>query len=184
MNRRELIRYTALATGAAVCSPLLSALLSGCTTHVDDSVAYTPIFFSKEDFNLVEELVDVILPKTDSPAASEVGVHKTIDLLAGTVYREKEKENFRKQVDALLKFLKESHLDELDEKERLALLQNISESSAYDVRAGLLSVRQQAVAFYLSAQEIATGYLNYLPVPGKYEACIPVEETGNKAWAI
>jgi len=33
-------------------------------------------------------------------------------------------------------------------------------------------------------EEIATNYLNYLPVPGAYEGCITLESVGGKAWAI
>ena len=33
MNRREILQYTAWATGAAVGAPLLSVVLSGCQTE-------------------------------------------------------------------------------------------------------------------------------------------------------
>ena len=47
-----------------------------------------------------------------------------------------------------------------------------------------LNFKQQTVAYYLSTEEVATKFLTYLPVPGKYEACITVEEAGGKAWAL
>jgi len=45
-------------------------------------------------------------------------------------------------------------------------------------------IRQQTISYYLSTEEINTKYLNYLPVPGKYQPCISLEEAGGKAWAI
>ncbi len=45
-------------------------------------------------------------------------------------------------------------------------------------------VKQQTIAYYLASEEISTKYLNYLPVPGEYKACIPLSEVGGKAWAI
>lgn len=45
-------------------------------------------------------------------------------------------------------------------------------------------IKQQTIAYFLSTEEISTNHLNYLPVPGKYEACISLESVGGKAWAI
>ena len=54
MKRRDLLRYTALATGAAVSAPLASILLSGCKPDVvaNDS-DYQLKFFAQEKFTLV-----------------------------------------------------------------------------------------------------------------------------------
>jgi len=51
-------------------------------------------------------------------------------------------------------------------------------------KAALLDIKQQAVAYYLSTKEIATNYLNYLPIPGEYEPCISLESVNGKVWAI
>lgn len=45
-------------------------------------------------------------------------------------------------------------------------------------------IRQQTIAYFLSTEEICMNHLNYLPVPGKYEACISLASVGGKAWAI
>ena len=73
MKRRDLLKYTALATGAAVSAPLASVLLSGCKPDiVANDLDYELKFFDEEQLALVRQLVDVILPKTASPSASEV----------------------------------------------------------------------------------------------------------------
>ena len=185
MNRRELLRYTALATGAAVCSPLLSALLSGCATKEAAADAeYVPQFFTPDEFSTVRELVDVILPETDTPSASAVGVHRMMDTLVGVAYRPQHKEDYRRKIDALLAYLGENDFDSLNQQQRLELLQSVSQSADQQLKFAFLEFKQQTIALYLKTEEIGKNHLNYLPVPGKYEPCIALKDVNNKAWAL
>lgn len=188
MNRRDLIKYTAVLTGSAVCTPLLSAILSGCTSEgVKNNSGDNLNFFSNEDFKLVKTLVDVVLPRTDSPSASEVSVHKIIDTLVGTAYRSKELESYKTRFASFVKYLKKNDFESTGVDQKLEILKSLSssnDSSLDDAKSGFLEFKQQTVALYLSTEKIAKTYLNYLPVPGKYEACITLEEVGNKAWAL
>lgn len=181
MKRREVLRYTAYATGAAISAPLLSSILSGCT-EIDDSLDGQQ-FFGKRDFEFVKNLADTILPKTDSPSASEVGVHTTIDAMVGTVYNKKDRAAYKKGFSSLVAHL--GNFPDLDAKEKLELLQNLEEGNASDdVRKAYTDFKQQTIAYYLSTEKIGKNYLNYLPVPGDYESCISLDEVGGKAWAL
>lgn len=185
MNRRTILQYTAYATGAVVGAPLVSVLLSGCQAEVVDN--YQPVFFNEEEFGLVKNLVDLILPKTDSPAATEVGVHQMIDNMVSKVYTVEQQTDFRTGFEALSKYLTEAGFEKMKADKQLALLQQLDvskEESLKAVRAAFLDLKQQTIAYYLSTEEIAMNYLNYLPVPGEYLPCISLEEAGGKAWAI
>ena len=192
MNRREVLRYTAFATGAAVCSPLLGSILSGYTVDVvDNSVDFELKFFSEMEFAEIRDLIDTILPKTDSPAATEVGVDKMIDSMVGTVYGEEDRAGYKERFTLLINYLnKESgskEFAELEVNEKIELLQNLDRSQDDELRAArraYLEIKQQTIAYYLSTEEIGKKYLNYLPIPGEYEACIPLSDVGGKAWAL
>lgn len=189
MNRRTILKYTALATGAAVGAPLMSVILSGCQSDAAQGLTdnYQPKFFGKEEFGLAKNLVDLILPKTDSPSASEVGVHQIIDNMIGRVYTEQQKEDFKKGFAALMEHLKQAGFQKQKPEGQLKLLQNLdvaTDEKSKPARDAFLNFKQQTIAFYLSTEEIGTKYLNYLPVPGKYEPCISLEEAGGKLWAI
>ena len=192
MERREVLKYTALLTGAAVSAPLWSALLSGCDAAPNENAATDQLqFFNREEFVLLAGVIDLILPKTDSPSASDVGVHYTIDGMVGTVYQEEDKAGFRKGFDALAGYLNSATegkgLLSRETSEQLNLLQQLEsskEEGLEEARNAFLDLKQQAIAYYLSTKEIATKYLTYLPVPGVYKACISVEEAGGKAWAL
>ena len=192
MNRREILKLTALATGVAVSAPLLSTLLSGCQTTLPDQDAdYELAFFNQKEFSLVRDLVDTILPKTDSPAASEVGVHRMIDNMVGKVYVGEDQSNYRKGFTALYNHLAgeavKNPFAKMEAKDKLATIKGINDSTDEAMKVtkqALLDLRQQTVAYYLSTEEIAKNYLTYLPVPGEYQPCITVEQAGGKAWAL
>ena len=184
MNRREILKYTAMMTGVAVSGPLLSSILAGCTTPTESLTDFQPKFFSNDDFNVVHSLVDTILPKTDSPAASEVGVDQTIDTIIDQVYTQEQKDAYSKRFSSFIDYLNKENFLDANEEEKLAILKKSDSSKQEAVRKAYLDFKQQTISFYLSSEEIGEKYLNYLPVPGAYEACISLESVGGKSWSI
>lgn len=180
MERRELIKLITFATGGALAIPLSSSLLVACKqVEKQEEIDYVLQFFNKEDFLLIKDLVDVILPKTDSPSASELGVHKMIDTIIGSVYTVEEKTVFADEFSALKNYLIEGN--------QIEALQNLSKSTDLNddnAKSAFLSLKQQTIAYYISTEEISKNHLNYLPVPGEYKPCIPLSEVNGKAWAI
>lgn len=185
MKRRTLLKYTSLATGAAVGAPLMGILLSGCQPEVVDN--YVPTFFTPEEYGQVKALLDLILPKTDSPSATEVGVQQIMDKMLAEVYTAEEQTEFREGYLALSTHLAEAGFFKMKKEKQLAFLKILGQSEdelLEKAKAAFVDLKQQAIAYYLSTKEVATQFLNYLPVPGKYEPCISVAEVGGKAWAI
>ena len=184
MDRRDILRYTALATGAAIAFPSSALIFSGCKPDITTAKALS--FFSNDEIELTKQIIDVILPKTDSPSASEVGVHLMIDNMVGKSYDEDNKSKYRSAFDALKKYLIEQEFDQAQDDQRLDILNQLynNHDIAKPLKDAFLELRQQTIASYLSTEEIGTNYLNYLPVPGEYEACIDLASVNNKAWAI
>lgn len=182
MERRELIKLVSLATGSLLSAPLMGSLIVGCKGDISvDDQNYQLLFFEQKDFSLVQKLVDIILPKTDSPSASEVNVHKTIDLMIGTVYKPEQRRQY------LVHFFKLKEYLESSKKEDLITLNTLSKSDDDRdklAKKALMDLKQQTIAYYLSTEVIAKNHLNYLPIPGKYEACISLDEVNGKAWAL
>lgn len=180
MERRELIKLVTLATGAALAVPLTSSLLTACkkVAPVED-LNYTTQFFNEQDFSLAQNLLNFILPKTESPSAVDVGVHQIMDTMVGTVYSPEQKEKFSKQF-AVLK----TYCNSETQLEQLKGIVTSTEEKDQMAKSAFLEFKQQTIAYYLSTEEIATNYLNYLPVPGTYESCISLESVGGKAWAL
>jgi len=192
MKRRDILKYTALATGAAISAPLLTSILSGCNTATVAKLPdYKPVFFEQGEFSVLSTLVDTILPKTDSPSAAALGVQNIIDTIVGTVYKEEERAKYKTNFSALLQYFNQGKetidFDSIKDKislENLKQLYGDTAETSEAARAALKNIKQQTVAFYLSTEEIGKNYLNYLPVPGTYEPCIQLKDVGGKAWSI
>ena len=187
MERRAILKYTALVTGAAISAPLASSLLVACQAdrgNANDPKQKEFYFFGSDDFELVSKIVDIILPETDSPSATQVGVHKMMDQMLGLVYTKDDQEDYQQQLDGLKSYLKEMKFSASSSKDGLEILRNLENSTNNEAnKEAFLNLKQQTIAYYLSMEEIGTKFLNYLPVPGEYEACISAESVGNKIWA-
>lgn len=189
MKRRDVLKYAA---SAVMGAPLLSTVLFG-STSIPASIlsAYNPIFFSQKQLSLVKAISDTILPKTDSPAASEVGIPEKIDSMIPVIHTKDEQQNF---INAFKKL--ESHIakeangedfSKLSEDDRFKILQSINNSYSAELEPArwvLWNLKGKTVDYYRKTQTIATEFLNYLPIPGYYDPCISLTELGGKAWAI
>jgi len=96
MDRREAIQKTMLALGYALSAPALTGVLNGCKAKPE--LAYVPDFFTPAQAMLVSELAEIILPRTSTPGAKDVGVPGFIDSMLKEVYDKKEQERFLKGI--------------------------------------------------------------------------------------
>ena len=78
MERRSALKNMGLAFGYAVATPTLLSLLQSCKNK-PAYAEWTPSFLDKEQGYAMAQTLDVILPKTDTPSATEVNVHVFID---------------------------------------------------------------------------------------------------------
>src|SRR5690606_532829 len=99
-----------LSLGYVVAIPTLISIVQSCKKERE--LEWTPDFFTPEQGAVLIQLVDIILPKTDTPSASEVQVHLFIDRLTDQV-AEKSKQDFMKMsMDKFIeKALKDSGKD-------------------------------------------------------------------------
>ena len=77
MDRRIALKNMGLALGYTVATPTIISLMQSCQQETGPD--WTPVFFSPEQGAVIMQLADLILPKTDTPSATEVGVHTFLD---------------------------------------------------------------------------------------------------------
>lgn len=185
MNRREMLKYTALLTGGTVSASFATVFLSGCSAPAKESSELH--FFDPDQFDLVSLLADTILPRTDSPSATDVNVHNTIDTMIGLVFDLEFKSYFKNQWDALEIYLNARNFKQLEQSGRVEILLELERNrlnEAESARRAYMELKQQMIAYYLTTEKIGKEHLNYVPIPGDYEPCISVEDVNNRAWAI
>jgi hypothetical protein len=83
MERRVALKNMGLAFGYTVAAPTLLGIVQSCSSK--KVLDWTPEFFSKDEGTVLHTLVDILLPKTDTPSATEVNVHMFIDKFANEV---------------------------------------------------------------------------------------------------
>src|SRR5215467_225793 len=85
IQRREILRILAMAAGVAAF-PGFSKWSFACgharsLLQIRPAI-YTPLFFSTAEYAVVEQLIEIIIPRDETPGASEAGVAEFIDLMA------------------------------------------------------------------------------------------------------
>jgi len=87
VERREILRYIGIAAAAA-SFPGFSRWAFACpqdhpepTALEPHAKAYRPLFFSTDEFRMVEHLAEMIIPEDDTPGARRAGVAEFIDFM-------------------------------------------------------------------------------------------------------
>jgi|SaaInl59LU_5_DNA_1037362.scaffolds.fasta_scaffold01547_6 hypothetical protein len=191
MNRREILKFAASLTGSAIIAPLSVNLLTNLTANSSANLAgkgsLTQLaFFTPEQFTLITHIMDVILPRTDSPSASDVKTNWIMDNMFNTVFEDKYKMRFIKNLKLLQTHLAKQHFSNESSSSQLAILLELEtapKEQRDNVHRAFTDIKQQTISYYLATETIAEQHLNYLPIPGAYTACVSLEEVGGKAWA-
>ena len=199
MNRRELIQRVAMLMGGAISAPAVLGVLSGCSPK--PSVGWHPQFLSTAEGAVVEDVAELILPRTDTPGARDVGVPAFIDVILKDAYPAEDQARFvsgLKDFDAAAQRAHGKPFLELPQAQRLAFLQKVHDEAAIAEKSQAdndVPVSQRKRPFVLMMKELtllgffvskvgATQVLQYVAVPGGFQACIPVAQAGNgKQWA-
>ncbi|MEJ1221640.1 gluconate 2-dehydrogenase subunit 3 family protein [Sediminicola sp. 1XM1-17] len=107
MDRRIALKNIGLSLGYVVAVPTLVSLVQSCKDK--PAMEWAPSFLTKDQGAALMNLVDLILPKTDTPSATEVNVHMFIDKFAYEVMEPKQQEFFKMSMGNFLdKALKDS----------------------------------------------------------------------------
>jgi len=139
MDRRKALKNMGLALGYTVATPTLISLVQSCKT--EPVITWTPEYFTKEEGNAITTLVDIILPRTDTPSASEVKVDIFIDRFADKVM-EKEQQNFLKM--SMSKFMDKALADSGKEK-----IEDLTSGNLEPVLAAALKVSKEDEVTYM-----------------------------------
>ncbi len=133
MDRRKALRNMGLALGYTVATPTLIGIVQSCKKEA--VLTWVPEFLTKAEGFVLTQLVDIILPKTDTPSASELQVHMFIDRFAKEAM-EKDQQDFFKM--AMGKFVDKAIKDSGSEK-----MENLSPEALESALATALKVTKE-----------------------------------------
>jgi gluconate 2-dehydrogenase gamma chain len=228
MNRRELLQRVAILMGGAISAPAVLGVLNGCSRQPGTS---PPLVLDEAQRAIIAEVAEIIIPRTDTPGAKDVGVPQFIESMLQDALSGEDRESFLSGLQDFEAQAQRAHgkpFLELSQPQRVAFAQGVHDSALAEVKArrqqrrgweeleqkgtmpvgALRSIKKQLTTmlhgdahrsvrpFILTMKELsllgfftsavgATQILQYLPVPGRLQACIPLSEAGNgKTWAL
>jgi hypothetical protein len=191
MDRRKALRSIGTGIGAIAVTPSVVSLFQSC-----QSVAtYTPVFISENDFKIVSNLMEIIIPKTDIPGAIELKLPEFVDAYIDAVWDEKRKTDFK---EAWTAFISSSNkaagkenandLSTADWDAQLAkYLKPGNDVPADETLASQFAnqLRSITVNAFKTNEFIGEEVLAYAPIPGEQKGCVDLmEATGGKAWSL
>ncbi len=145
------------------------------------TTARAPTFLSASELARVAVLVDMLLPETDSPAATAAGTHEFVDEALGACASPKQQAAFRSGLASLAA----DGFDSMSARERLAWLQRRAAADVvlpYD-ESFFKILKDYTLTGYFHSEIGATRALAYERVPGGFQGDIALA-ADQKAWAI
>jgi hypothetical protein len=199
MKRRDALKNLGLAAGFALTAPSILGLLQSCT---NTELTWTPIYFTNDEKEVVVNLVDILLPKTeDTPSATEVNVPQFIDKYIAEVLETEDQEFIRNSFTAIIATLKpttKTNIKDVTTAQYTALLDvhllvkgDVDKDRLLNLEAlqptkneFLNHLKYLTITAYVTAEEIGENVLMYDPIPTAYYSGDLQEISGGKSSSL
>ena len=182
ITRREALKRAAVVLGAALSPSILAGALRA---QADSPVAAKARYLSQKQFETLSAISERILPRTDTPGASDVGVPAFIDLMYGEYMTPDETRTLTSglaEVETLSTVQHKRGFAQLPGTEQDSLLKEIAVASEKKERTFFHLIRELTVVGYFTSEPVGKKVLHYDPIPGRFDACVPLAEVGNVNW--
>lgn len=163
-SRRTLLKQLAVITAGVALAPSLV----GCTP--EPSLLFKNLAVTKDQEDLMSTLVRLLIPKTGTPGAEELGVK---DFCAKMIDDCLTKGDQEKLARGLADFAK--GFPQNGEAEQLAFLTTLDESEEdKDVNYFFNTMKHLTIRGYTSSEYFLTNVQGYKMIPGAFKGCVPV----------
>ena len=179
MDRRKAIKNTGLLFGGMAFSTITLSQLSSCQSTATGAAAWKPSFLSVEQGQILRTVADILIPTTDTPGALDAGVPELIDqYILNNTDEEGQQEiqgAFKGFLDSCQSALGKAFSDCTPE-EQLSFLQKMEKQESESNGPAILRNMKGMIyrSFFTSKEGMEL--LGYEPIPGDYQACVPISE--------
>jgi len=171
MNRRESLKGLGLFAAGTFVAPSVLADFARAAASIGEGSSWTPVFVPMRQASLLAELVETIIPATDTPGARDALVHVFVDLFVKDCYPKERQDVFSKGLDSL-----ESTFLGLTAAQRTELLAGLErESLEKNVPADqsfVRSLKAMTLLGYFNSKAGVTSSTSYSQSPGPFKGCI------------
>jgi hypothetical protein len=199
MNRRDALARVAILMGGAVIGG--DYFLTSCSSPSEEKTGkgtakatkQYKALLSQEQVAYLNEVGETILPTTATPGAKAADVGSFMAVMVRDCYKPEDQQIFMKGLTDLEQASKKQNgkgFLESNAAQRTALLTALdAEQKNYGKTKTLEApnhyfrmIKELTMLGYFTSEVGSTKALRYLPVPGKYEGCVPYKK-GDRAWA-
>lgn len=127
---------------------------------------------------LLGEIVETIIPETDTPGAKSLNVHHFVHRMIQDCYGEEAQHILAKgllTVDEIAKGAFNKTFPEGDAQQRTAVMAHIQVSEDAAVQQFIQLIKNLTMQGYLNSEYVLTHILDYNMAPGFYHGCVPVK---------
>ena len=185
MNRRDALQHIALLLGGTVVGG--QAFLLGCKSETGKEQGFTA-----DDIAYLNEIADTILPTTKTLGAKAANVGQFMTVMVNDCYEEKDQKTFKDGMDKINELSKKDYSKnfmDIAPQDRLQLLTKLdkkqkdyAQNKKKDDPAHYFTLMKQLTLLgYFTSEIGCTQARRYVPVPGRFDACIPYNK-GDKAY--
>jgi gluconate 2-dehydrogenase gamma chain len=198
MNRREALKQVAFLMGGAVSAYSILGVEKGYCA--DASPTTKAGFFNASQMQLVSAVAEIIIPRTDTPGATDVGVPNFIDRMLADVSLKKDRDRYLAglaEFEAAARLESQSGFASLKPTQQVELVRKFHDAAVAEERRRprgaddhpqrpfILMTKELTLLGFFTSQVGATQVLQYAAIPGSFHACIPLAQAGNgKSWAV
>ena len=170
MNRRDLLKKGIYGLAGVTLSSTLISTLQSCSSIEK----YIPLYFSNNEFFLLSNIVDFLVPKTETPGAVEMKVPQFIDIIISETYNNESKNNFSNKFKILIEDFKSNNIDLSDYNSMKSKFVNDFNNKTHQEIYN--QIRDLTVWGFKTSKEIALNVLNYNPIPGYQLGCVDIDK--------
>ena len=171
MKRRIALKNMAVAAGSLLALPAWATGWNAVT------VQSGPACLAHDLDTVLIEIVDTIIPETDSPGAKTLNVPMFIRKMVTDCYEKEVQTAFAnglKKVDETASQQYGKPFISCDTTQRLAVLATIEQAPESSLKDFYSLVRRLTIQGFTSSEYVMTKFYNYQPIPGHYYGCVPV----------
>jgi hypothetical protein len=183
IQRRELLRRAAWLLGGAISAPAALAILQGCSAKEGTPGVAAPAlkFLKGDQYAVISEIAEIMLPKTDTSGAKDVGVPAFIDVALDAVYDAASRERFSTGYAEFVAAAGAGGKPFLEQEPaaRAAFVRMSLETAVngdHDPKPFILMTRELALLGYFTSEQGIKQNMTYEAVPTVYHGCVPVSQ--------
>lgn len=197
LTRREALQRVAWLMGGTVSASAILAIQKGYSATTP--AGRMPSVLTPPQMRIVSTVSEIMIPRTDTPGAIDVGVPGFIDLMLADVYTQNAREHYLAGLADFDAAARTEHGKEflaLEPTHQVAHVRRFHDPAVIEdqrsarrrgdlQRPFILLTKELTLLGFFTSEAGATRVLQYIAVPGSYHACLPVEQAGNgKTWAV